>query len=73
MLSLFLAAAIAWDIQGGAAARRVVGTQPFEAAALSWSAAGDVSVRVLYAMLPFIRSDVAARMPAPPRRRAVRQ
>jgi hypothetical protein len=46
MLSLFLAAAIAWDVRGGAAARKVVESPPFESAAVSWAGEGRVRVRV---------------------------
>lgn len=46
MLSLFLAAAIAWDVHGGAAARKVVESPPFESAAVSWVGEGGVRVRV---------------------------
>jgi len=46
MLSLFLAAAIAWDVRGGAVARKVVESAPFESAAVSWVGEGGVRVRV---------------------------
>ena len=46
MLSLFFAAAIAWDAHCGAAARKVVASQPFESAAVSWSATATVRIRV---------------------------
>jgi hypothetical protein len=46
MLTLFFAAAIAWDAHCGAAARRVVASQPFESAAVSWSASATVRIRV---------------------------
>jgi hypothetical protein len=46
MLSLFLAAAIAWDVRAGAVARQVVESPPFESAAVSWVGEGKVRVRV---------------------------
>ena len=46
MLTLFFAAAIAWDAHCGAAARKVVASQPFESAAVSWSASATVRIRV---------------------------
>ena len=46
MLALFFAAAIAYDAHCGAAARKVVASQPFESAAVSWSAPAGVRIRV---------------------------
>ncbi len=46
MVGLFLAAAIAWDAHCGAAARKVVESQPFESAAIAWSSPATVRIRV---------------------------